>query len=153
MVFHCVPSCCSQKSSVRQSSYTGGNSMKNAVFDKCCIALPPPKSIKTTSQNRSKNRPKSISEVIKGRLGKRLASQAPQKRIFYNFWLPKGTQKSIKIHQKALTIIGGNHFWALRVAIYRCGALRTRFWTDLGWILERFCDDFFGFLDFGGNKH
>ena len=95
----------------------------------------------------AKNHSKSISQVIKRRRRKRVASQASQKRIFYNFWLPKGIQKLIKIEQKALTIIDGNHFWALRVAIYRCGALRTRFWTDLGRIWKRFWTNLEPILD------
>ena len=33
------------------------------------------------------------------------------------------------------------------------GRILEGFWTELGQILERFVNDFFWFLDFGGNKH
>ena len=90
--------------------------------------------------------------VLKNDINKKTTSQATcfaslLKRIFYNFWLPKGTQKSIKIHQKALTIIGTFYFWALRVAISRCAALRARFCTDLGRIWDRFWPNLGPILD------
>ena len=100
------------------------------------------KASQKASQNRSKNRPKSIAEVIKSRLGKRLASQATQKHIFYILLAPKRIPEVAQNRKKALTLIEGNYFWALRAAICRCGALRTRFSADLGWIWDDFGNDF-----------
>ena len=106
-----------------------------------CRSRRPPKSI---CKNHCKEIPNPSQIAFKS--VKKTTSQAsclasPSKTyflIFCHLLAPQRVPESTKIYQKALTTIDGNHFWALRVAIYRCGALRARFATDLGRFWERF---------------